>query len=181
MRFAFLNKKIVVFISFIGLQSVGAKPIEMDEIVRCRIGVDVGGTNTDAAIIGYDNNDEPHILSKFKATTTKDEPVQGIRKALIGAFQGLRGLGMATIESVMIGTTHLVNAIVEGKGLDKTAVIRLALPTTTSLPPLMCWETKQANAIGGQDNVFVVNGGYEYDGRVISQIDDDEIRGIPEA
>ena len=39
----------------------------------------------------------------------------------------------------MIGTTHFTNAVVERRRLEPVGVIRLGLPATQSLPPMVDW------------------------------------------
>src|SRR5699024_187817 len=78
----------------------------------------------------------------------------------------------------MLGTTHCTNAIVERKNLTKIAVIRIAAPATTTIPPLAGWPSDIIEKIG--DNAYIVSGGYEYDGRKIAEIDETEIRSICE-
>jgi N-methylhydantoinase A/oxoprolinase/acetone carboxylase beta subunit len=131
-----------------------------------RIGVDVGGTNTDAVIM-----DGKNILAAIKAPTTADVSsgiVQAIREILAQA-----GVPTRSIKSVMIGTTQFTNAIIERKRLIEVGVIRLALPATTSLPPLVDWPLELLEKIG--NNSVIVHGGYEYDGREISSLEPKEI------
>ena len=44
----------------------------------------------------------------------------------------------------MIGTTHFTNAVVEARRLAPTGVIRLGLPATEALPPMVDWPTSAA-------------------------------------
>ena len=76
----------------------------------------------------------------------------------------------------MIGTTHFTNAIVEARRLAPTAAIRLGLPATRALPPMIDWPERLASALGR--HVYLCHGGHEFDGRVISPIDRDEIRRV---
>ena len=74
----------------------------------------------------------------------------------------------------MVGTTHFTNALLERKDLSATAVIRLALPATQLLPPLVDWPHALKDAIGGF--AYMVEGGNEFDGREISPINPEAIR-----
>jgi N-methylhydantoinase A/oxoprolinase/acetone carboxylase beta subunit len=66
------------------------------------IGIDVGGTNTDAVVV-----DGRRVLAEVKTPTTADV-TSGIRAALRElAFEP------AAVSAVMIGTTHFTNAVVE--------------------------------------------------------------------
>ena len=82
-----------------------------------RIGVDVGGTNTDAVIMqGRD------VIYGNKSTTT-EEPGLGIINAVSEILDKTK-TDTNQIESVMIGTTQFTNAFVENKRLEKVAVVR---------------------------------------------------------
>ena len=131
-----------------------------------RIGVDVGGTNTDAVLMyGHE------LLAQAKLPTSADV-TSGIVASLEEVLR--QKPAGATVTGVMLGTTHFTNALLERKGLTPTAVLRLALPATTLLPPLVDWPDELKDAIGGF--TFMVHGGHEFDGREIAAIDPAEIR-----
>ncbi|PQA86007.1 hydantoinase/oxoprolinase N-terminal domain-containing protein [Hyphococcus luteus] len=134
-----------------------------------RIGVDVGGTNTDAALMDGDR-----VVATAKTATTGDVG-SGVVSAISSVLSEARQ-SPASIDVVMIGTTHFTNAIVERKGLARVAVIRLCLPATRSLPPMIDWPADLAEIIG--DDVYLAKGGYEFDGRLISPLDPAEIADI---
>jgi N-methylhydantoinase A/oxoprolinase/acetone carboxylase beta subunit len=130
-----------------------------------RIGIDVGGTNTDAVLMAG-----PDVLAEVKTVTTPDVTT-GITEALHGLLQ--TQAQPAQIQAVMIGTTHFTNALVEGRRLAPTAALRLGLPATEGLPPMIDWPGRLRQAIGGQ--AYLCHGGHEFDGREISPLDEDEI------
>ncbi len=132
-----------------------------------RIGVDVGGTNTDA--VAMSGND---VVGWAKATTTP-EVTDGIVTA-VRTLLGSHGLSPDAIGAVMIGTTHFTNALVEGRRLVPTAVVRLGLPATKGLPPFIDWPHRLRAVLG--DHVYLCHGGHEFDGRLISPIDHEELR-----
>ncbi|MCC6223356.1 MAG: hydantoinase/oxoprolinase family protein [Thermoleophilia bacterium] len=132
-----------------------------------RIGIDVGGTNTDAVLM-----DGLDVLAEVKTATTPDV-TSGILTAL-GALLAGRATSPDQVRAVMIGTTHFTNAIVEGKRLSETAAIRLGLPATESLPPMVGWPERLRTTLGG--HVYLCHGGHEFDGREISPFDPGEIR-----
>lgn len=136
-----------------------------------RIGIDVGGTNTDAVLM-----DGTQVLAEVKAGTTPDVTA-GILSAL-GSLLGSGGAAPAEVQAVMIGTTHFTNAFVEAKRLIPTAAVRLGLPATKSLPPLVDWPERIRVAIGGKG--YLCHGGHEFDGRAISPLDHDELRRVAE-
>ncbi|GAA4054292.1 hydantoinase/oxoprolinase family protein [Actinomadura miaoliensis] len=131
-----------------------------------RIGIDVGGTNTDAVLMAGSS-----VLAEVKTSTTED-----VTAGVVTALRGLADAGRFTpaeVEAVMIGTTHFTNAIIEGRRLAPTAAIRLGLPATRALPPMVDWPDRLRSALGG--HVYLCHGGHEFDGRTISQLRPDEI------
>ncbi|GLZ31945.1 hydantoinase [Lentzea sp. NBRC 105346] len=133
------------------------------------IGIDVGGTNTDAVLV-----DGRRVLATAKVETTLD-----VTSGIVLAIQKLqitRAFRPEDIRAVMIGTTHFVNALADGTGLARTAAVRLGLPATGALPPFVDWPDGLRDAIGG--HAYLCHGGHEYDGRVISPLNEDELRGV---
>lgn len=136
-----------------------------------RIGIDVGGTNTDAVLMNGTT-----VVSSTKTPTTKDVS-EGITKALQTIIEAAN-LDVSQIDGVMIGTTHFTNAVVERRRLTPTACIRLGLPATVCLPPMVDWPDDLAETIGR--HYHLAHGGHEFDGREISAFDADEVRSIAE-
>ena len=134
-----------------------------------RLGIDVGGTNTDAVLI-----DGQRVLTATKAPTTSDVTT-GIATA-IGQLRKAAGFAPADVAAVMIGTTHFINALVEGTRLAPTAAIRFGLPATSALPPLVDWPQALAETIGGHS--YLCHGGHEYDGSRIAELDEQEFRDV---
>ena len=128
-----------------------------------RIGVDVGGTNTDAVVM-----DGNKVLAGKKAPTTANVS-DGI-VAAIGAVLEESGVAAAEVRSVMIGTTHFTNAFVERKNLLPVGIIRIALPSSRGVLPLTDWPADLSHAVGADH--FLVKGGYQYDGRVADELDE---------
>src|SRR5882724_6473206 len=120
-----------------------------------RIGVDVGGTNTDAVLLQGRT-----VLASHKAPTSPDVGtgiVEAIKDVLL---QG--AVPASAVAGVMIGTTHFTNAFVEGKNLSRVGIVRLAAPATLSVRPLADWPAHLLETIG--DQAVIVGGGYNYDG-----------------
>jgi N-methylhydantoinase A/oxoprolinase/acetone carboxylase beta subunit len=134
-----------------------------------RIGIDVGGTNTDAVLM-----DGTNVLAWHKTPTTPDV-TSGITAALQAVLTD-SGVAPDAISTVMIGTTHFTNAIVERRRLTPVAAIRLGLPATQVLPPMVDWPEDLRQAIGNRS--YLAHGGHEFDGREISALDENELRGI---
>jgi N-methylhydantoinase A/oxoprolinase/acetone carboxylase beta subunit len=137
-----------------------------------RIGIDVGGTNTDAVLM-----DGAVVCAKAKTPTTGDV-TSGIVTALSALLRD-SGTEAARVTGVMIGTTHFTNAVVERRRLMRTAVVRLGLPATQALPPMVDWPDELRAAVEGY--AALAHGGHEYDGRPLSAFDEEEIRHIAAA
>jgi N-methylhydantoinase A/oxoprolinase/acetone carboxylase beta subunit len=131
-----------------------------------RIGVDVGGTNTDVVLM-----DGRSVLAKLKTPTTEDV-TGGITTAITSVLDE-SGADTGAIASVMIGTTHFTNAIVERRHLQPIGIIRIGLPATAALPPLIDWPEDLVEAL--ESKTYLVHGGYEFDGRKISDFRPDEV------
>src|SRR5215217_3785753 len=134
-----------------------------------RIGIDVGGTNTDAVLM-----DGLTVVSKIKTPTTPDV-TSGITTALRHVLR-TSATPTSAISGVMIGTTHFTNAVVERKRLEPTAAVRLGLPATAALPPMVDWPQDLADILGR--NVYLCHGGHEFDGREITPLEREELRGV---
>lgn len=134
------------------------------------MGIDVGGTNTDAVII----DENLKLVAKVKTPTTQDVS-SGIYTALCSVLEEA-AIPPKEIKYTMLGTTHCTNAIVERKRLCRVAVIRLGKPATQSIEPTTGWPAELKEAIGS--NYYLVSGGHEFDGREISPFNENEIREI---
>lgn len=134
-----------------------------------RIGIDVGGTHTDAVVL--DGND---VIAATKASTSQNV-VQGITEALDEVLKA-GGIKTKEIKTVMIGTTQFTNAIIERKSLSRIAAIRIGLPSGKGMPPMIDWPQDMRDAINAQ--VHMIHGGYLYDGHKLADLRDDEIEKI---
>lgn len=134
-----------------------------------RVGIDVGGTNTDAVLM-----DGRRVVAEAKAPTTADV-TSGISSVLEGLLCQA-GVRPADIRAVMIGTTHFTNAVIEARDLLPTAAVRLGLPATRALPPMVDWPERLRRAVG--EHVYLCHGGHEFDGREISPLDPGELRRV---
>jgi N-methylhydantoinase A/oxoprolinase/acetone carboxylase beta subunit len=128
-----------------------------------RIGIDVGGTNTDAVLL-----EDGHVVHAVKTPTTANVTT-GILTALAALMRQPEVTGSA-IGGVVIGTTHFVNAVVQRRGLTPVAAIRIGLPASASLPPFCDWPEDLAGSVRGE--IFMLEGGHDYDGRPIVPFDE---------
>lgn len=126
-----------------------------------RIGIDVGGTNTDAVLLVGE-----HVAGAVKTPTTADVTT-GIRTALARLLEAARP--RPSVSAVMIGTTHFTNAVVQRRGLARVAAVRIGLPASASLPPLVDWPEDLAALARGE--TVMLEGGHEYDGRPLVPFD----------
>src|SRR5215210_7093720 len=133
-----------------------------------RIGIDVGGTNTDAVLI-----EDGKVSGAVKAPTSEDVTT-GILDSLksLAASGVLKDAGgkLKKLDGVMIGTTHFINAVVQRRHLSKVAALRLGMPASASLPPFCDWPEDLAELVRG--GVWMVEGGHEYDGRPFMPLDE---------
>ncbi|MGD2130806.1 MAG: hydantoinase/oxoprolinase family protein [Lysobacterales bacterium] len=138
-----------------------------------RIGVDVGGTNTDAVLMEGDS-----VLAWAKRPTTEDV-ASGMVDAIKAVLDESRA-DVSEIHSVMVGTTQFINAFVERKHLSEVAVMRIALPLTEGIPPLVDWPDDLRAALG--NHIYMIPGGFYYTGQDYMPLDEDAIaaaaRGI---
>ncbi len=129
---------------------------EQAPMIRYGLGIDAGGTYTDAVI--YDLK-EKTTITKAKALTTRWDFTVGIDNALKHLDQAHLG----AVELVALSTTLATNAIVENEG-QKTGMILM--------PPM-----------GQADNIdyapkAVIKGALDISGREKESIDPDQVRRI---
>ncbi|WP_431811130.1 hydantoinase/oxoprolinase N-terminal domain-containing protein [Lysinibacillus sp. FW12] len=135
-----------------------------------KIGIDVGGTNTDAILLDHNSQ----LIYSVKSPTSLDIKT-GIEKSLQQLLQGAN-IDKTKITHAMLGTTQCTNAIVERKKLAKVGVIRLGYPATASVLPYTAWPTDMIDKLSG--NYAIAHGGYEYDGQLLSALDQEEIKKL---
>ncbi|MFK8041092.1 hydantoinase/oxoprolinase N-terminal domain-containing protein [Congregibacter sp.] len=134
-----------------------------------RIGIDVGGTHTDAVIL-----DGHEVIASTKFLTSEN-----VKDGVLGALDVIlerSGAAHDAIEAVMIGTTQFTNAVIERRELAATAVIRIALPSGEMIPPMTDWPEDIADAIGR--HCYMVHGGLTYDGFPIGELDEAELDSV---
>ncbi|WP_273846755.1 hydantoinase/oxoprolinase family protein [Rubrobacter calidifluminis] len=133
-----------------------------------RLGIDVGGTNTDAVIL--DSADR--VLAKGK-TPNSEDIVSSIEKVVSEVMQH-SGVDPGQITHAMLGTTQVTNAIIERRGLARVGILRLGAPATRAIRPLAAWPQDLRTSIEGP--AAILPGGVEYDGRPISVFDEAAVR-----
>ena len=145
--------------------------------MKRRIGIDVGGTNTDAVLL-----EDARVVHAVKTPTTVDV-TSGVAEALRRLLQSAPQPGGASpapstraIDAVMIGTTHFTNAVVQRRDLTRVAAIRIGLPSGASLEPFIDWPEDLAALVRGE--VVMLEGGHEFDGRPLVPLDSAGLRSV---
>ena len=143
--------------------------------MKRRIGIDVGGTNTDAVLL-----EDARVVHTVKTPTTADV-TSGVAEALRRLLQSAAQPGGASpapsaraVDAVMIGTTHFTNAVVQRRDLARVAAIRIGLPSGASLEPFIDWPGDLAALVRGE--VVMLEGGHEFDGRPLVPLDSPGLR-----
>ena len=129
-----------------------------------KLGIDVGGTNTDAVLI----DENLRVVADIKYPTSGD-----VYEGILGAVRRVlevSGVDRSQIRQAMLGTTQCTNAIVERKNLAPFGILRIGAPASLGIRPMVDWaEDLQAICAGSA----VVGGGFEYDGKELAPFDRD--------
>lgn len=128
------------------------------------IGIDIGGTNTDAVLVDKCQN----ILQAAKTLTTENI-VDGFKNSI---KQIISSDHINKIGAIFVGTTHATNAILQQKNLYTVGLIRIA-GNNPELPPCYGWPKEIKDAI--YKGFVNINGGFECDGREITKFDKKEV------
>jgi len=132
-----------------------------------RIGVDVGGTNTDAVLMNGET-----VVSFTKQPTSSDIKT-GIERAISLVLKN-SDIDRSQIKYCMIGTTQFTNAFVQRQQLNKVAIIRLGLPSAGALKPLCGWPQQMIDAL--EHTSYLIKGGHQFDGTVNNSLDWHQIK-----
>ncbi|WP_113704381.1 hydantoinase/oxoprolinase family protein [Nonomuraea lactucae] len=134
-----------------------------------RIGLDVGGTNTDAVLMSGDS-----IVAWNKRPTSADVS-SGIVAAVADLLKEAQ-VPAGSVGAVMIGTTHFTNAVVERRRLGKVLAVRICLPANTAIPVAFDWPRELAEAM--RLETAMIHGGANFDGKPIASVLPDEIADL---
>ncbi|KAL3420969.1 hydantoinase [Phlyctema vagabunda] len=139
------------------------------KLLSCVIGIDVGGTNTDAVVLRENN-----VVAWHKTPTTPD--IQAGVEEAIQAVMKKADLPATSVNSVKIGTTQFVNAVLEqdSSKLDKVAVIRLCGPYSRGSPPFVDFPPTLRTLMEGHHGY--VDGGYQVDGSTILDLNREQLQ-----
>ena len=136
------------------------KPKFNETIPGYGIGLDAGGTYTDAVLMQLSDG---AVLTYNKAFTTTFNPIQGIQEALAGLPKDK----LASVNFVSLATTFATNAIVEGKGGRAGLILAGYDPAHPR--------------IKGMSPVMHLHGGHDYNGTEKEKLAIDDLqRRLPE-
>ena len=128
------------------------------------IGLDTGGTYTDAALLDTATGT---VRATGKSLTTRDDLSIGVGGAIRRVLEDFDG-SAADIGLISLSTTLATNAVVEGVG-GRVALLMIGFDETS------LQRADLARALG-QDPVFFINGGHAADGAPQAQLDEAAIR-----
>ena len=128
------------------------------------IGLDTGGTYTDAALLDTTTGT---VRATGKSLTTRDDLSIGVGGAIRRVLEDFDG-SAADIGLVSLSTTLATNAVVEGVG-GRVGLLMIGFDETS------LQRADLARALG-QDPVFFINGGHAADGAPQAQLDEAAIR-----
>ena len=121
-----------------------------------QLGLDTGGTYTDAVLV----SDEFQVLATAKSLTTHTELIQGLRGAV---QQVVSADNAADITLVSLSTTLATNALVEGRGRAVALVL-------IGFDAAQMQRAGLEDALGDDPHVFIV-GGHQASGEAIAELD----------
>ena len=134
-----------------------------------KLGIDVGGTNTDAVLIDGNLN----VIAEVK-NPTSGNVFEGIMEAVQQLLDQTQ-IDRSQIRQAMLGTTQCTNAIVERKHLAKIGLLRIGAPATLGVPPMVDWADDIQFIC---EKSAVISGGFEYDGKQLAPLDEDAARAF---
>jgi N-methylhydantoinase A/oxoprolinase/acetone carboxylase beta subunit len=130
------------------------------------IGIDTGGTYTDAVVI---DRQQHKILSSAKALTTKGDLSLGVSEAMVRAVEAMNGtVRPSDISLVSVSTTLATNAVVEGHG----GAVALVL---IGFDDAMVERTGISRAFPGMPLIRVA-GGHDHNGDAVHKLDETALR-----
>ncbi|KAL2817246.1 hypothetical protein BDW59DRAFT_175573 [Aspergillus cavernicola] len=135
------------------------------KLIPLRIGVDVGGTNTDAVVLDSTQQATPTrgVLASHKTPTTPNATA-GVESAIRAVLNQSGIADTRGISSVTIGTTAFLNSVIERdrRHLTRVAVLRLSKSFLRDVKPFSDWPPDLAAAIQGY--IGYADGGLHIDG-----------------
>ena len=146
--------------------SVGHSPAGAGTSRRLHLGIDTGGTFTDAALLDAQTHE---VIATAKSLTTKHDLALGVIRSINTAVASLPpGFGVADVAMVSVSTTLATNAIVEGHG-DPVAAFFIGFDDAM---------VARTGVAGGFSDVTIIRigGGHDHAGREREPLDLDGLR-----
>lgn len=129
------------------------------------IGIDTGGTYTDAVVI---DSAKHLILASAKALTTKGDLSVGVIEAMAAAMANVQGFKPDLVKMVSVSTTLATNAVVEGHG----GAVGLVL---AGFDPRMEERSGLAKSFPGMP-ILRMAGGHDHTGAAVAKLDLNAVR-----
>lgn len=126
------------------------------------LGVDTGGTYTDAVLI----EDDTTVIASAKALTTRHDLAQGIGAAITAVLEQ-SGVDIGDIVMASLSTTLATNALVEGQG-ERVGLIYVGFSETD----LDSHGLKDALA---GDPFLILQGGHNHAGQEVLALDEEAL------
>ena len=141
-------------------------------IQKYKIGIDIGGTNTDIVLV--DSKDQ--IAAQTKTSTTP-EIQDGIKIALTHILNETK-VNTDEITGIFLGTTQITNAVHQFSDLYRVGVIRIAGHHPQSLPSCYSWPENLKKILV---DTATIDGGFECHGDPISVLNPQQIKSAVES
>src|SRR5437660_6033310 len=107
------------------------------------------------------------VVATAKRSTTAD-----VGDGLIAAARAVldaAGIEPEALSTVMVGSTQFINAFVQRRDLTPVAAVRVSLPKTDGIPPMVAWPADLVSVVGRHG--YLVGGGSFYEGREYAPLD----------
>ncbi|MDA5095319.1 hydantoinase/oxoprolinase family protein [Aliiroseovarius sp. KMU-50] len=126
------------------------------------LGVDTGGTYTDAVLI----EDEKTVIAAAKSLTTRHDLAEGIGKAAQAVFDEA-GVAPSDVTLASLSTTLATNALIEGQG-ERVGLVLIGFDEKDMA------RNGLADAIGDDPHVLIA-GGHDYAGNEAATLDEEAL------
>jgi len=133
--------------------------------VTVALGIDTGGTYTDAVLVDHATGE---VLAAAKALTTRHDLSIGIGEAMAAVFEAERSLSPEDVDLVALSTTLATNAIAEGQG---SPVCLLLIGYDLELMEQYGFQHELVT-----DDVVYLRGGHDVLGNEVAPLDENAAR-----
>ncbi|HEV8052726.1 MAG TPA: hydantoinase/oxoprolinase family protein [Parachlamydiaceae bacterium] len=134
---------------------------------KYKIGIDIGGTNTDIVLVDCNS-----AIAAHAKTSTTLQVHHGVKTALKMIMEETK-ISCDDVQGIFLGTTQIANAIHQRHDLHRVGVIRIAGNHPNSLPSCYAWPEDLKKTLV---DTVTIDGGFECDGSPITPINTAQIR-----